>query len=208
MLALVLIYPRAMIRFVIVLVGVSLIMTGTMLADEVAWGYERVTGEEAVRSAESRLVTNQASLRMIERKPLLGWGFGNYDLYDRQFQVRVNNVSVGSDDTSHNTYLTIMAELGVMAFLLYVFPLLWWLILSIKVWQRLPQGGFWSRSLLVMLWLLMLHVTIVTNFMDMVRFHQFGMTIWWMALGLIGNMVYLYLEPGYLKAPNLDPADG
>jgi O-antigen ligase len=131
---------------------------------------------------------------MIAAKPLFGWGFGNYDRYDRRFQTRVGNIPVGDDITSHNTYLSIMAEMGLIGFLFYIFPLVWWFLRSVKVWRRLPRDGFWNRSLLVMLWLLLLHMAIVTMVMDMVRFHPFGTTIWWAVLALIGNMVHPYLE--------------
>jgi hypothetical protein len=52
-----------------------------------------------------------------------------------------------------------------------------------------------------MLWLLMLHIFVVTNFMDMIRFHPFGTCIWWMTLALIASMIQPYLKPGDIDAP-------
>ena len=139
---------------------------------------------------------------MIEARPLRGWGFYEYDRYDFQFYSRVGDIPVTHDGTSHNTYLTIMAELGVVAFTFYVFPVLWWLLLSIKVVRKLPRSGFWSWRLLVVLWFAMLHIFIVSNLMDMIRFHYFGTTLWWMALGFIANIVYPQLKPGDLGLPS------
>lgn len=199
---LMLIYPKQVVRLTIVLVILVYILSSSVLADHVAWAWERLTGEQSIRSAEWRAISSNASLGMIEAKPLWGWGYGNYDLYDRQFQTRVGDMAVTGDGSSHNTYLTLMAELGVIAFLLYIFPLGWWLMFSVKTWQRLPRDGFWSRTLLAMLWLLILDHVIVSNFMDMIRVCPLGTTLWWMALGFIANMVYPYLKPGDIGAPS------
>jgi O-antigen ligase len=187
-------YPKAVIRLTIIVFLLVYLLSSSVLADQVAWAYERATGAAARETAESRLITNNASFSMIAAKPLFGWGFGNYDRYDRRFQTRVGDVPVRNDMTSHNTYFSIMAEMGLIGFLFYFFPVVWWLLLSIKFWRQLPRDGFWSRRLLVMLWLLLLHMAIVTMVMDMVRFHPFGTTIWWAVLALIGNMVHPYLE--------------
>ena len=126
----------------------------------------------------------------------MGWGFNNYDLYYEPFIADVGDLpaDLGYRVTSHNTYLTILTELGVIATFLYLFPSLWLLILSKRAWRRVPSHGFTSRRLLVMLWLVMLHMLVVTNFMDMIRFFPFGTTLWWMTQGLIASIVYRYLK--------------
>ncbi len=189
LLALLILHPKAMSRFIIIFGTISIILSSTLLANEMAFAYERLTSEQARHSAESRVVTNNASIEMTKQKPWLGWGFLKYDRYDRQFQQRVGNIPVRGDGTSHNTYLTILAELGVIAFGLYMFPVVWWLILSVRRWSQLPRDGFWSRSLLVSLWIVILHMSIVTSAMDMIRFHYFGTTLWWMVLAFIANLV-------------------
>jgi O-antigen ligase len=167
-----------------------------VLAREVAWGYERLSGKAAQRSANNRVIANHAAFSMIKARPFFGWGFNNYDLYYPQFTTRVGDVptTLGYGVTAHNTYLALAAELGLIGLFLYMFPAAWWLILSLKVWRRLPPRGFSSWRLLAMLWLLMLHMFIVCNFMNMYRPHLFGTTVWWMALGLIANIVYPYLK--------------
>jgi O-antigen ligase len=200
---LIFIYPKTVIRLIMVIAALAYILSSSVLADEVAFAWERLTGEESINSAEGRMITNNASLKMIEAKPLWGWGYGNYDRHDYQFYSRVGNIRVSKrDKTSHNTYLSIMAEMGLIGFLLYIFPVGWWFVLSIKTWRRLPKDGFWSGPLLVMLWLLLLDHIIVSNFMDMFRFNHFGTTIFWMALGLIANLVCPYLRPGGIGAPS------
>jgi O-antigen ligase len=109
---------------------------------------------------------------------------------------------VTHDRTSHNTYLTLMAEMGLVAFFFYVFPVGWWLVSSIKAWRRLPKDGFWSWPLLLMLWLTVFHIFITSNLMDVIRFHIFGTTLWWMVLGFIANMIYPYIQLGDIGAPS------
>jgi hypothetical protein len=84
----------------------------------------------------------------------------------------------------------------------------WWLLLSFKVWRRLPQQGFLSWQLLAMLWLVMLDHATVNNFMEMFESYPFGTTIWWMALGLIASMVSTHLKPGDVGVPRwIDPPE-
>jgi O-antigen ligase len=142
---------------------------------------------------------------MFRAKPVFGWGFGTYDRYDWQFMERVGNAAPTSWDvqhgTSHNTYITILAETGVVGFFFLFLPLIWWLVLSIKVLPRLPRQGFWSWRLLVVLWLPILFYLISTQVMDM-RFFWYQIGVWWMLLGLIASLVQTYLRPGDLGAPH------
>jgi O-antigen ligase len=146
---------------------------------------------------------------MIEQRPLFGWGYGNYDIYDDSFRV-VNTPSRNSmkesDHTSHNTYFTVMAEQGIPALVLYLLPTGWWLLMSVAVRRKLPQRGFWSVTLLAVLWLLILDHVTVSSFMDMIRFNLFGTTIYWMALALIATVVeshkYLNQESTETKSIN------
>lgn len=197
LLGLMLIYPKVTLRLTFLVVLVTSILSISVLSAQVSWAQERLNDSD---TAESRIIGYVASTRMIRARPLFGWGWGNYNLYADQFKESVGDIISGQHrSTSHNTYLSIMAELGVIALFLYLFPVLWWLAKSIMVSRKMPQHGFWSWRLLAMLWLLMLDHIIVSNFMDMVRFNLFGTTVWWLALGLIASMVHPHLKPDPLE---------
>jgi O-antigen ligase len=198
---LIFLHPKTMIRLVVVLGIVAFVLSGSLLAGQIAWGYERLTGEEGRNSAESRMTANVASIGMLKTKPFLGWGYDNYDQFKRPFMDRIGNFRLYERSTSHNTYLTLMVEFGVIGFFFYFFPLVWWLILSPKAWQHLPRRGFWSQSLLLMFWLAMLHICIVGNFMDILRNKSFLVTLWWMIPAFIANMVDQSILPGDIGAP-------
>jgi O-antigen ligase len=199
-------HPKLIIRLVIVLSILVYVLSSSLLADQVAWGYERLTGEAATQSAASRMTANDASINMIVARPILGWGYGNYDDAKRPFMRRVGDFAV-YNATSHNTYLTIMAELGLVAFLLYMLPLAWWLKLSRRALRHLPREGFENRHFLLTLGLALLHMFVASNFMDMRRFNPFGTTMWWMVLGLIGNLVYFHLQPNDSEITQGHPAN-
>jgi hypothetical protein len=191
MLGLLYIYPKPVVLLIAVLLPVMIVLSTTVMTNEVAFAYERLTGEAGQRSAESRLIQAQAGRKMFLAKPFLGWGYGNYDLYDWKFMERVGNVAVGRGakrHTSHNTYLTMLAETGAIGFLAYAFPIAWWLGHTIKALPRLPQRGFWSRKLLIIMWLSVGFYLLVAQTLDM-RFFGFDHTMLWLTLGLISNMV-------------------
>ena len=195
---LLIIYPKEIGRVAIILVVLVVILSGSILSSYVAWGHERLFGQHSQQTADDRMIANYASWRMIEAKPWLGWGFESRGYYSLDFtRTRVGNVAASYKVSSHNTYLTSAVELGLVGLFLSLFPAAWWLILTFKKWRQLPKSGFWSRRLLVVFWLAMLHFFVVTNFMEM-SIHPFGLTLWWLELGLIAN----FLSP-YLKSDSL-----
>lgn len=192
------VYPRVILRWTAVTMLVVLALGTTLLASEVTWALTRLNDED---TAQGRVLGAATALRMIEAKPWLGWGFANYDRYDEQFKTRVQNLPPRDEQTSHNTFLLFMAEMGTISLPLYAIPTIWWLLQSRKVWRRMPQQGMFSWHLLAMLWLLLLDHFVVSNFMDMIQANLFGTTIWWLVLGLIANLVYPHLRSSDLAPP-------
>lgn len=179
-------YPRVISRVVLVTVLILLLLGSTIFIDEVSFAAERLTTE---RTAGARIVGNAATIRLIEQKPLFGWGYGNHELYDEQFRERIWDIPVRRDITSHHTYLLVASEMGLVGLFLYLLPAGWWLAQSVRAWNRLPRSGFGGRSWLVMLWLALLDFFIIANFTDIIYSYYFPTTIWWLALGLIATLV-------------------
>ncbi|UCG12820.1 MAG: O-antigen ligase family protein, partial [Deltaproteobacteria bacterium] len=72
-LALMLLYPKVIIRLMIVVIPLIVLLSSSVLADSVAWAWERLNKEE---TAEGRIIGYGASIQMIQEKPLFGWGYG------------------------------------------------------------------------------------------------------------------------------------
>jgi len=182
-------YPKVILRLSMVILPAVMILGGGLLADQLGWARERLYSERAEESALSRLPVYYAAYRMFEARPVVGWGYGNFDRYDRQFQGRVADlVNPAKDHASHNLYLTLIAEQGLIGFSLFLTPLIWWLILTLKILPRMPGGGLWSGKLLILFWLIMLNYVVVNNFHN--NRVVFGLGLWWVSLGFIAHMVH------------------
>lgn len=202
-LAVLIIYPRFMIRLTAVLVPVVLLLAGVVLTNQLEWAQQRLYSAEAENSATSRVPIMVGAYNMFLEKPVTGWGYNNFDLYDRSFYGRILEVAGDNKDhASHNYFLTILAEQGLPGLLLYLGPMFYWLLVTVQRYRYLPPSGLRGRKLLLMLWLVILFHVIVSNFINMIV--VYGLGIWWITLGLIG---YLLESAGAPRpAPSLAPA--
>lgn len=131
---------------------------------------------------EARLVLQEVSFKLIERKPFLGWG---YDSFDRvKFDVNVQSgafpLSQALKSTSHDTYLTIFVEYGVVGFALFVLP---WFAIGLRGLARVraPAPDRWF--LIAMLGSIVL-LAINAATLDY-RFFSFVPMLAWLALALL-----------------------
>lgn len=178
-------FPRIMA--ITIPVFAILIAVGAF-SSQLTWAGQRLDSEQSEESAVSRLPVVYASVRMFVARPVTGWGYENFDRYDRQFQKAVGDlVYPNKDHASHNFYLTTLAEQGVVGLLLFLGPVGYWLVGTVKVLPRMSRSGFISRQLLLSLWLVILGHVIVNNFSRMQV--QFGLGMWWVVLGLIASIV-------------------
>ncbi len=200
-------YRKVAIRFVAAFVLVVGLFSMSPYAEATFDRIQRRTySEQSAESALSRLPVMLASIRMFEERPLTGFGFGNFDYFDLQYQSSVGELYVpDKDHASHNLYLTLLAEQGLPGFLLYLGPALVWLARSRRAWAILPAQGIESRRFLGLLWLILGTHVIINNFSNM-RI-PFGLSVWWMTLGLIGVIVTRALRPEDIDRADLDESD-
>lgn len=197
-LGLLIVYPKATLRMIVIISVLMAVFGAGLLADQLDWAAERLQSE---KSAKARIVMYHTAAKMIQTRPFFGWGYENFKRFRDEFKGRVNNFVVTEGEIGiHNTFLGIMTEMGLISFFFYIFPLIWWLWLTIKVFPRMPDNGFWSRRLLMVLWLVILDQIIVNSFMDMTHF-PFGISVWWITVGLIASIVCHYLKPGDIGLP-------
>ncbi|HVR31597.1 MAG TPA: O-antigen ligase family protein [Acidimicrobiia bacterium] len=182
-------HPAAVRRMVVAMVSLSIVVVlSTPVEPVIERAMDRFYSDQSRNSALSRLPVVLASLRMFEAKPVAGWGFGNFDLYDRDFHGRVGDLFVPDrDEASHNIYLTILAEQGLIGILLYLGPAIVLLAKTPAAWRRLPRDGPLGRKFLVVLWLTPAMHFVVNNFSNM-RI-PFGLGVYWLTLGLIAGIV-------------------
>lgn len=182
------VYPKYMLKLSIVVLVLGLLFGSIFLPPYIEQARQRLFSEQARGSALDRLPGFLAAYRMFQEKPLFGWGYGNFDIYDRQFMGRVLDfANDNKDHASHNWYLSTLAEQGLVGTALFFAPMVWWLLLTLKYWSRFPKRGTWNRKFLILLWLIVFAEVIINNFMNMIIF--FGHGMWWIILGLIANVI-------------------
>jgi O-antigen ligase len=185
------VYPRALRRLALIAVSiVGLLLVAGFLSGIGNFAADRFDSPSSEQSALSRLPVAVASVRMFAERPLFGWGYENFDKFDRQFQTTVAGFYPDKDQSHHNLFLTLLAEQGLLGLLLYVGPTVWWLALTPSALANMPQQGFLSRRLLIILWLIAGSFFIVNLFSNFRVTFGFGM--WWITLGLIGSLVDRY----------------
>jgi O-antigen ligase len=189
------VYPRALRRLIAVAVPIlALVVAAGLISGTGEIARDRFLSESSEESALSRLPVAVASVRMFIEKPLTGWGYENFNVYDRQFQESVGGYFPEKDQSAHNVYLTILAEQGILGLALFLGPAIWWLVRTPSALRNMPTEGFLSRRLLIILWLAIGTHFAVNQFSNMRV--VFGLGMWWVTLGLIGSLVDRYRRPG------------
>jgi O-antigen ligase len=177
-------YAMSVVSF-LALALVVLLASG-MLTRQVEFAQDRLASEDAEESALVRLPVAVAAIRMFEAEPLVGWGYGNFDRYSRPYQTRVGDlVSPEKPHASHNLFLTILAEQGIVGVVLFIGPMFVWLL---RTRASLPNMLIRERKLVASLWLVIVAYVIVNNFSVMKV--PFGLGLWWLTLGLIASLVF------------------
>ena len=191
------IYPRFATGLATATLVISMLF-GAVLLTQFSWvidqASERLNGDAAQTSAFSRLPVYYAATRMFLEKPILGWGYENFNRYDYQFYNNQVGSFVGDnkDHASHNFLLTLLAEQGATGFLLFLGPIIYWLIQTIKWRKKNLADGLPYSKLPALLWLAVLNLIILINFSNLRV--SFGWGIWWLTLALIAAMIHPMAE--------------
>jgi O-antigen ligase len=183
---LVYLYPRVLSKLFFAAVMVGTIVLLVFLSSFAEFAMERLETQSTVAG---RLIGGAATMQLIRLKPALGWGYGNHDLYDEQFRGRVLDFAVNNEHSSHNTYLLIASEMGLIGLALYLFPAVYLLVRSFKLRKQMAPGGYMGRTHMIMLWLLLGDIFIIANFTDLFQSYLFSSGVWWVTLGLIATIV-------------------
>lgn len=180
------IYPhltRRILAFAVVAALIGVFMGGilTGVGDTLN---NRLRSEQ---TALSRLPVIVASLRMIEAKPVFGFGYENFDYFDQEYQGSIEGVYVpDKDHASHNFFLTLGAEGGLVGLILYLGPVLWAAVKTLGGLGHLPKTGFRSQRLVWLLWLALAAQVVAFNFSN--NRVAFGLALWWITVGLLVSL--------------------
>jgi O-antigen ligase len=128
---------------------------------------------------QTRVLIQNWSLDLASEKPILGWGYGSFDRVKNASRLPAGtfDAKAGLANTSHDTFLTILVELGGVGLLLYLTPLL---LIFLGIVRGARERVDWEVAALI--------GTVVVYFasaftFDM-RFFSFVPALPWIAAGL------------------------
>lgn len=116
--------------------------------------------------------------RFVER-PILGRGLGSLD-------DLMQNVFQEDFDTSHNTYLTMLVDVGVIRFALFAAVVLSWLAKAASVLRSGPRGRFEYSVVAAMVGFLM--IWLLSGLSIELRLFPYFAALFWMAGALIERL--------------------
>jgi len=135
-------------------------------------------------NVEERVIIDRWSLELAGRRPIFGWGYGSFDEVKNSANLSTGNSSIPFSQaikyTSHNTYLTILVELGGIGLFLLLAP-----------WIAIARSSFrLARSDLPDAWLAVgflgvLGVWIINAGTFDMRFFAMAWVLPWLAVGVL-----------------------
>ena len=146
---LVLMCLQGMPRRVLVVGGLMAgVVGGIVLGPHLVAFKREYSAAETRESTYMRAAFAYVSLEMIKQRPVAGYGFNQFNIANREFlsdrstDIRVESIR---GYVHHNSYLSLIVDLGIVGFTLYALLIFAWLRESLRVWKsdRLPD---WARG--------------------------------------------------------------
>jgi O-antigen ligase len=172
------------------LMGIGVIAAAA-LALAIAWPSLSQTSVYRGRAAQSenvqlRVVLQDWSIRLAKEKPILGWGYQSFDRVKNSanFSAGLLPVALGLENTSHNTYLTVLVESGGVGLLLLLGPFAAMMLSAVRR-ARAPSSDRW---LLIAAPAAILVIVLTGVTLDY-RFFSFVPAVPWLFLGLLRRVI-------------------
>lgn len=175
-------YRREIGRFAVAAALVALVLVLGPIGGLASVAQERLAVGDTVAG---RLITNDAAVRMIADQPLSGFGYGQFERFDEGYKQRVGDIPLILGGSSHNTYLNMLAELGIPLTLLYLSPALVLLAMTYRLWRRYRHSQVIDWRFVSILWLAVLDQFVVNNFLEIIHSSFWATSLWWLSLALI-----------------------
>jgi O-antigen ligase len=181
---LVLVLSRARTRWPGVLAGilVAVVAAGLWTSITSTALYKNRLSDQT--NVEERVIMDHWSLELAGRRPIVGWGYGSFDEVKNSANLSTGNSFIPFSQaikyTSHNTYLTILVELGGIGLFLLLLP--WFAVARSSFGlAREAQSDAW----LVVGFLGVLGVWIINAGTFDMRFFAMAWVLPWLAVGVL-----------------------
>jgi hypothetical protein len=139
-------------------------------------------------NVEQRVIIDRWSLELAGRKPFLGWGYGSFDKVKNAANLSTGSSAILRSQaikyTSHNTYLTILVELGGIGLVLLILP---WIVVARSSFRLIRADP--SNAWIAVGFLGVLGVWIINAGSFDMRFFALTSLLPWLAVGLLRRRV-------------------
>jgi O-Antigen ligase len=196
---LVIVLSRARVRWPGVLAGIvaALVIAGMWSSITATSLYRNRFSNQS--NVEERLIIDRWSLELAGRKPFFGWGYGSFDTVKNSANLSTGNSPIPYSDvikyTSHNTYLTILVELGGVGLILLLSP---WIVVggsSLRLVRADPANAW-----IVVGFLGVLGIWIINAGTFDMRFFPVSWVLPWLAVGFLRRRTLDAIRDGTLRA--------
>ncbi|MBI2844759.1 MAG: O-antigen ligase family protein [Armatimonadetes bacterium] len=172
-------------------VGVVVLIAAIPVIQQSRFYERRILSESPIRS---RVYATRVSMEMFKAKPIFGHGISNFDYYRQAYHTYVPGISQEEKGaSSHNTFLTMLVETGIVGFLPYAAFIAiltgQWVFTYRRAKGNAQVGG---RQLAATLACATLSYFVTAVIIDM-RYFKYVEYLFWMLLALI-NVQYCLLR--------------
>lgn len=143
----------------------------------------RITNEGNI---SARAALQDVSLQLASEKPILGWGHGSFDEEKNRYAFDSGGVPIEAvlENTSHNTYLTILVEYGIVGLILFSLPFIVVATAALpRVQEPSPERWLFIASLASLLLVVLAALTF-----DL-RFFPFAQLLPWIFLAVLRRLL-------------------
>lgn len=161
-----------------------------------------------VRPLYSRAITQATAINIIKHNPIFGVGISNYSKAKFHYMSAYKDIGThyGSVlNSPHNSYLRIMLEGGMVAFVPFILMIILILHTSFRAGKRASGPGLTGRDGIVMFWGLSAAILAQAASTDSFHYSRYLVTTW---LFLFGAIVGVHLQRRALDPDSIqEPAE-
>jgi O-antigen ligase len=163
----------------------GIVAIGLMIVLIATWGRLESTPLYRERVSDTTNISHRAaldrlSLEVAADRPILGWGYGSFDQVKEKLGSQESQLTAAERAyTSHNTFLTVLVELGAVGIAFLLAP---WLIIAAAAMGRLRTD---SAPWMIVAWVGVVVVYVITAATIDMRFFSVVPALAWIAVGLL-----------------------
>ena len=150
----------SVVVFLIIAVQISMNQFQIKHVQEGQQFFSRLTVEEAVTerltsttSIFSRINVYATAGRMFLAKPIFGFGYNKFKEEQSEYFVPIEGIpfNITEGISMHNMYGMILMEFGLIGLSLYLYILIYFIKINIKLYRLLPHEGFLSKNFMIII---------------------------------------------------------